>query len=484
MYFVALSYFLLLFVVESLQTSARFEYKYGFKAPHITNTDNTIPFWTYGGHAIASNEQVRVAPSLKSRKGWLWAKNPLPFKDWIVDVVMRIHGRGKVGADGMVFWVTTDREQEGPIFGSKDMWNGLGVFFDSFDNDGRGNNPAIYAVMNDGRQTFDHNNDGGAQIIGSCLRDFRNKPYPYRVRVEYYRNTLTVSVSTGMQANEEASEMCLRVENVNIPQNAYLGLSSATGGLADDHDVLALITHSLHDSPLADPAKIAAERERLDKQYREYYEQLEQSKKDYAQQNPNAKAPDSMIPQEYFEAPQDRELRQIFEGQSIINSVLTQMSAKLDEIIGRQHNTLSAISAKGGAPPVQGGQQPPAIGGGSQELVQLLNENRQLVNTVREMRQAIADVQNRVQTLGNQNAQIGGSAGSGGDIYQLRNSLNEIKVDTQNLLRSAHLDAASAVKGCPSCLGTWLFVGFIVVQTVILVGLQVFKKSSDTKKLY
>lgn len=23
----------------------------------------------------------------------------------------------------------------GPVFGSRDMWNGLGVFFDSFDND-------------------------------------------------------------------------------------------------------------------------------------------------------------------------------------------------------------------------------------------------------------------------------------------------------------------------------------------------------------
>lgn len=26
---------------------------------------------------------------------------------------------------------------EGPVFGSNDYWKGLGVFFDSFDNDGQ-----------------------------------------------------------------------------------------------------------------------------------------------------------------------------------------------------------------------------------------------------------------------------------------------------------------------------------------------------------
>lgn len=25
----------------------------------------------------------------------------------------------------------------GPVFGARDQWNGLGVFFDSFDNDGQ-----------------------------------------------------------------------------------------------------------------------------------------------------------------------------------------------------------------------------------------------------------------------------------------------------------------------------------------------------------
>jgi len=34
-------------------------------------------------------------------------------------------------------WYTAEKGQEGPVFGSNDKWNGLAVFFDSFDNDGQ-----------------------------------------------------------------------------------------------------------------------------------------------------------------------------------------------------------------------------------------------------------------------------------------------------------------------------------------------------------
>lgn len=55
------------------------------------------------------------------------------------------------------FWYTTQRgEYTGEVFGSSDRWNGLGIIFDSFDNDNKHNNPYIMAVLNDGTKTFDH----------------------------------------------------------------------------------------------------------------------------------------------------------------------------------------------------------------------------------------------------------------------------------------------------------------------------------------
>lgn len=35
--------------------------------------------------------------------------------------------------------------------------------------------------------------DGINQQLGGCMRDFRNKPFPVRTKIEYYNRVLTVS---------------------------------------------------------------------------------------------------------------------------------------------------------------------------------------------------------------------------------------------------------------------------------------------------
>lgn len=37
------------------------------------------------------------------------------------------------------------------------------------------------------------NRDGSRQQLGGCLKDFRNKPFPVRAKIEYYKKALTVS---------------------------------------------------------------------------------------------------------------------------------------------------------------------------------------------------------------------------------------------------------------------------------------------------
>lgn len=49
-----------------------------------------------------------------------------------------------------------------------------------------------------------------------------------------------------MTNNDQDFEVCFRLENVVLPKSGYFGLSAATGGLADDHDVFHFLTTSLH----------------------------------------------------------------------------------------------------------------------------------------------------------------------------------------------------------------------------------------------
>lgn len=74
---------------------------------------NTLPSLLFQSDAIASSESMRITPSLRSQKGQAWSKLTTTFEWWEVEIVFRINGRGRVGADGLVstdnlrFYVTT-----------------------------------------------------------------------------------------------------------------------------------------------------------------------------------------------------------------------------------------------------------------------------------------------------------------------------------------------------------------------------------------
>ncbi|EDV25718.1 uncharacterized protein TRIADDRAFT_24415 [Trichoplax adhaerens] len=224
----------------------RFEYKYSFKGPNLITPKGLIPFWSFSGDAIPSKEQLRLVPSIRSKRGtFVWTKNAFSSKSWEVQVNFRITGRGRVGADGLALWFTEKPGNVGPVFGSEDKWKGLGIFFDSFDNDGQHNNPYIMAVVNDGTKSFDHTSDGSSQAIGGCMRDYRNRPFPIKTIIRYEKSTLSLLINNGLSDEDNDLEVCFKVDNVDIAPNGYFGASAATGGLADDHDIISFLTWSL-----------------------------------------------------------------------------------------------------------------------------------------------------------------------------------------------------------------------------------------------
>jgi len=339
----------------------RFEYKYSFKPPYLAQKDGTVPFFEYSGNAIASEESVRITPSLRSQKGMIWSRLMTSFDWWEVEIQFRVTGRGRIGADGLAFWYTSAKGFEGPVFGSSDRWNGLGIFFDSFDNDNKHNNPYIMAMVNDGTKAYDHQKDGSTQQLAGCLRDFRNKPFPVRAKIEFYRNTLTVMFHNGMSNNDKEFEMCMRVEGVVLPKSGFFGISAATGGLADDHDVLKFNVFSLRSPDQAVTETQDPEAKKFEEEFEQYQQKLKQQKDQWAKDNPEeaaARKKEDYDDWENWFSEQDKELQQIFQGQSAMKEILADLHRKMDEIVGRQERTLSLISA--------GGVKAPAGGGGGQ----------------------------------------------------------------------------------------------------------------------
>ncbi|XP_066143208.1 protein ERGIC-53 [Euwallacea fornicatus] len=486
-------------LVNCFYVHKKFEYKYSFKPPYLAQRDGSVPFWEYGGNAIASSENVRLAPSLKSQKGAIWTKNPLVFEFWEVDVAFRISGRGRIGADGLALWYTQNKgAYDGDVFGSSDQWNGLGIFFDSFDNDNKHNNPYIYAVLNDGTRLFDHQNDGTTQQLAGCLRDFRNKPFPTRVRLNYHLNVLTLMFHNGMSNNDQDFEMCFRVENVLLPKNGYFGVSAATGGLADDHDVIHFLTSSYSDPGATTPdAQILTEdQQKLQQEYLDYQRKLEQQKEDYRKEHPDeTKSPEL---EDWFETDGQRELRQIFQGQNQIFDVIKELNQKLDDVASKQEQTLNLVVKSAGAvgtniPPPPAGQQLPA--GGYVDTIRrhevdaLFNNQNQVQNAVGEIRQFILEVKQRIDTVINNQARAPTAQvqSVGYDtqslVSEMRDGLNSVKVGMSQVANQLSQQGA-----CPkvSCVSVTTVLIIVAVQLLVILGYNIYRdnKDSHAKKFY
>lgn len=475
----------------------RFEYKYSFKGPYLAQKDGTVPFWEYEGNAIASEEMVRITPSLRSKKGAIWTKLKTNFEWWEVEFVFRVSGRGRLGADGIAFWYTDNRMPEGPVYGTSDQWKGLGVFFDSFDNDNKGNNPYIMAMINDGTKSYDHETDGSNQQIGGCLRDFRNKPFPVRAKIEYYKNVLSISFHSGSSNNDDEYELCLRAENVFLPQFGHFGISAATGGLADDHDALKFLTYSLH-VPGVHPQTggiAESEKEKFAREYEQYKEKLDRQKEEYLKAHPEEakKIERETQPDDEVDFG-TRELQQIFNGQSQMFEALRHLHRKLDEVIGRQERALSLLSSVqsqggGGVPQGQVPQQQQYAGAQlpiqRHEVEALIGNQKEVVQNSRELKNLLAQQQNAQQPQGNAQQQIQFSQQL---LTEIRDGINIVKREIGNV--GARMGAVPAgVNACPpspSCVSNTYFFLFLFIHLLVLLGYSIYKsnKEAQAKKFY
>lgn len=207
--------------------------------------------WSFGGDTVIMDDFIRLTPTEKGRKGWLWNSFPNSYTDWLVLTELRVSPNpdspARLGADGMAVWFTKERSQPGPIFGNKDQWTGLGVILDTFDNDNKRDNPRIQIVMNDGTRNYDKNQDGRNIELASCQVNFRGQ-VPIKLKIAYFNKRLQVSYDTSGQVFEEHRKWTVCNAEplyLELPRLGYFGVTAETGDLFDNHDVYSFVTYRL-----------------------------------------------------------------------------------------------------------------------------------------------------------------------------------------------------------------------------------------------
>ena len=88
---------------------------------------------------------------------------------------------------------------------------------------------------------------------------------------------LQIYLNNGLSQDDNAFEFCTRIDGVQLPKTGYLGVTAATGGLADDHDVLEFLTSTYSDKHVSTQNEAATDEQT--KKYQEEYDKYEQDLK-------------------------------------------------------------------------------------------------------------------------------------------------------------------------------------------------------------
>jgi len=120
-------------------------------------------------------------------QGRVWSRRNFKHHSWVMEFALKVkgHGEGNDMGAGVAFWITERREKPGDLYGSQEKFKGIGIFFDTHDDDGKNDNPIIMAVQNDGTMEFNHQKDGQPNRFGGCRAKYRNRNSLVRVKVKF-----------------------------------------------------------------------------------------------------------------------------------------------------------------------------------------------------------------------------------------------------------------------------------------------------------
>ncbi|KAK9436034.1 VIP36-like protein [Metarhizium brunneum] len=223
---------------------------HSIQQPYL-DSDMQSRWFDFGGDTIVRTDSyIRLTSDLPSQSGWLFSRVPLTATNWEVEVEFKISGKHQLYGDGFAMWITKQRGQMGPVFGSVDRFEGLGIFVDTYKNNRPGVVfPYVMAMYGDGQRSYNKNDDGKeTELAGCSARGIRHASVPTKMRLTYIQDK---QLKLDLQYREEDEwTSCFEVDNPpQIPNIAYLGFSAETGELSDNHDIISVSTKNLYNSP-------------------------------------------------------------------------------------------------------------------------------------------------------------------------------------------------------------------------------------------
>lgn len=184
-------------------------------------------------------------------QGWIENDFSVKSSDWEIKLRFSVFGQGeKLYGDGFALWLTRDPYEAGEVFGRTSIFEGVGIFFDTYDNaveKSTHKHPYISAVFSDGSRKYDHMDDSDVITRVGCHKLFRKhyneknpgdsiRPASSVAIVAYKDNELSLQIDV---EGKGEFEHCFELPDIKLPGDLYLGFTAETGHLADNHDIIS-----------------------------------------------------------------------------------------------------------------------------------------------------------------------------------------------------------------------------------------------------
>merc|ERR1712159_173860 len=183
-----------------------------------------VPYWTIGETTAVEGSEVKLIGRDSRAKGTIWANEQCHADQWEAQFELTVTGESESPGKGLGFWYTSNIMSPGILFGSEERYEGFGLLFDSYNDDGKNDNPIIMGWINDGTKVFNHDTDGLGTLFGGCRAKYRNRGNKVGVKVQYQHDSLKVLLD---MRNNGVWERCLVKDNIYLSAGSYFGFSAA-----------------------------------------------------------------------------------------------------------------------------------------------------------------------------------------------------------------------------------------------------------------
>eukprot|EP00658_Telonema_sp_P-2_P019861 TRINITY_DN17814_c0_g2_i2.p1 TRINITY_DN17814_c0_g2~~TRINITY_DN17814_c0_g2_i2.p1 ORF type:complete len:469 (+),score=150.99 TRINITY_DN17814_c0_g2_i2:61-1467(+) len=216
----------LLLVLLRTSVAAEDDAERGTLISHFTPTVSSGANYNYVGAAqyVRSTQEVELTTADANSVGAMWSQELNHADGWEVTFQLQVTGEPESPGKGLAFWYTNTPLEVGTLYGSDERYEGFGLLFDSYDDDGKSDNPIIMGWVNDGTKVFNHDTDGLGTRFGGCRAKYRNRGNKVGVKITYQSDSLKVMLD---MRNNGVWERCLAKDSIYLATGSHIGFSAA-----------------------------------------------------------------------------------------------------------------------------------------------------------------------------------------------------------------------------------------------------------------